>query len=256
MNAITRYAQPSADFERKLAELPTRLSQAAQAHPRDPATGEVRLSLACSLGAEDLLLAHWIDRLALAVDVFVLDTACLHPESLQTLEQLTQHSRALVRVFRPEPGAAERFVAEHGTQAMYASVALRKACCGVRKMEPLARALAGRSGWITGLRREQSDARAEVALIDHDHIGGVARTKYNPLADWSWGDVWSAIARLGVAYNPLHDRFYPSIGCAPCTRAISLGEAFRAGRWWWEDDAAKECGLHVKPASVSPVSAV
>lgn len=255
MNAIARYAQPSADFADKLALLPTRLRQAAQDHPRDAASGEPRLSLACSLGAEDLLLAHWIDRLDLAADVFVLDTGCLHPESLQTLVQLTQHSRAKVRVFRPDPGAAEAFVAEHGSQAMYASVALRKACCGVRKMAPLARALAGRSAWITGLRREQSDSRADVPLIDQDAIGGITRCKYNPLADWTWGDVWSAIDRLGVAYNPLHDRFYPSIGCAPCTRAISLGEAFRAGRWWWEDESAKECGLHVKPAPSSALPA-
>jgi phosphoadenylyl-sulfate reductase (thioredoxin) len=133
-------------------------------------------------------------------------------------------------------------VQREGTDAMYKSIALRKACCGIRKMEPLARALDGTSAWITGLRREQSGARAEVPLHD---TSDPARVKLNPLAEWSWGDVWHYIGTHGVAYNPLHDQFFPSIGCVPCTRAISLGEDFRAGRWWWEDEAAKECGLHV-----------
>jgi len=125
---------------------------------------------------------------------------------------------------------------------MYKSLELRKACCGIRKMEPLARALDGHAAWITGLRREQSNARAEVPLQDTSE----ARAKYNPLANWTWGDVWHYIATQAVDYNSLHDQFYPSIGCAPCTRAISLGEDFRAGRWWWEQESAKECGLHVK----------
>ncbi len=125
---------------------------------------------------------------------------------------------------------------------MYKSVELRKACCHIRKVEPLERALAGQRAWITGLRREQSNARAEVPLVD----ASAERIKFNPLADWTWGDVWHYIAAHEVDYNPLHDQFYPSIGCAPCTRAISLGEDFRAGRWWWENSDAKECGLHVK----------
>jgi phosphoadenosine phosphosulfate reductase len=113
-------------------------------------------------------------------------------------------------------------------------------------MEPLARALAGQLAWITGLRREQSDARAEVPDIDRSaqEADPIQALKFNPLADWTWGDVWHYIATEQVSYNPLHDQFYPSIGCAPCTRAISLGEDFRAGRWWWELESAKECGLH------------
>ena len=107
------------------------------------------------------------------------------------------------------------------------------------------RALDGKSAWITGLRREQSGARAEVPLVDRSDA---TRVKFNPLTNWSWGDVWHFIALNHIAYNPLHDQFFPSIGCVPCTRAISLGEDFRAGRWWWEDEAAKECGLHVKAA--------
>ena len=141
-----------------------------------------------------------------------------------------------------------QFVAREGADAMYRSIELRKACCGIRKMEPLARALAGKSAWITGLRREQSGARAEVPFIDDSEWASKGLRKFNPLAAWSWADVWHYIAQHGVDLNPLHDRFMPSIGCAPCTRAIAVGEDFRAGRWWWEDEAAKECGLHVKGA--------
>ena len=125
---------------------------------------------------------------------------------------------------------------------MRESVHLRKACCGLRKLEPLARLLNGRTAWVTGLRREQSGARAEVATTEVDDAG---RTKVNALADWSWADVWHYIATHDVPYNALHDQFFPSIGCEPCTRAVSLGEDFRAGRWWWEQEDAKECGLHV-----------
>jgi phosphoadenosine phosphosulfate reductase len=122
-------------------------------------------------------------------------------------------------------------------------VALRKACCAVRKLEPLSRALQGVDVWLTGLRREQSPERQDACSIETDG----PRLKASPLIDWTWGDVWHFIAQHQLAYNPLHDAFYPSIGCAPCTRAISVGEPFRAGRWWWEDESAKECGLHVKP---------
>jgi phosphoadenosine phosphosulfate reductase len=138
------------------------------------------------------------------------------------------------------------FIRNEGQDAMYKSMQLRKACCGVRKMEPLARALKGQKAWITGLRQEQSPARAEVPLLDESEVASKGLYKFNPLAQWTWGDVWHYIATHNVDYNPLHDQFFPSIGCAPCTRAISLGEEFRAGRWWWEDEAAKECGLHVK----------
>jgi len=124
---------------------------------------------------------------------------------------------------------------------MYESLALRKECCGIRKLEPLKRMLHGRTAWITGLRREQSANRAEVPFIEAD---GPDRVKLNALAAWSWADVWHYIQRFDVPFNALHDQFMPSIGCAPCTRAIAVGEDFRAGRWWWESEDAKECGLH------------
>jgi phosphoadenosine phosphosulfate reductase len=142
-------------------------------------------------------------------------------------------------------------VRQHGELAMRQGVALRKACCALRKLEPLARLLAGRSAWVTGLRREQSDARAEVPFEDTDDAG---RAKLNPLADWPLADVWHYVALHGVPYNALHDRFFPSIGCEPCTRAVAVGEDFRAGRWWWEAESAKECGLHAStlPEAVNP----
>jgi phosphoadenosine phosphosulfate reductase len=140
---------------------------------------------------------------------------------------------------------------------MYESVDLRKQCCGIRKMEPLGRALAGHKGWLTGLRREQSNARAEVKFLEHELIGQAGeRAKVNPLARWTAGDVWHFMALHSIPYNPLHDEFFPSIGCAPCTRAVTLGEDIRSGRWWWEQESAKECGLHVagESAAISSIT--
>ena len=204
------------------------------------------MSQASSLGAEDMVLSHLINDLQLDINIFVLQTGMLHRETLQLLDQLKATSRVPVDIFRPENAAVVQFVTREGSEAMYKSIALRKACCGIRKMEPLERALAGKRAWITGLRREQSGARSDVPLRD---FSDPRRVKLNPLADWTWGDVWHYISLNTVAYNPLHDQFFPSIGCAPCTRAVSQGEDFRAGRWWWEDEAAKECGLHAKTVS-------
>jgi phosphoadenosine phosphosulfate reductase len=228
------HARASADFDAKLAQTRALLQRAAEQYSP--------LTQASSLGAEDVVITHLINRLALDIPVFVLETGMLHPQTLALLQRTQATSRAPVRVLRPLDQAVIRFVQREGKEPMYKSVQLRKACCHIRKVEPLERALAGQRAWITGLRREQSNARADVPLVDDSG----PRTKFNPLADWSWSDVWHYIGQHGVDYNPLHDQFYPSIGCAPCTRAISLGEDFRAGRWWWEDEAAKECGLHVK----------
>lgn len=242
MNAISLNARPSANFEEKLAQTKALLQQAAQEFARDPGAGAPALTLACSLGAEDMVLAHLVNALALDIDIFVLDTGMLHAQTLQLLGQLQASSRAPVQVFKPDAQAARNFVAREGRDAMYKSIELRKACCHIRKMEPLERALAAKKAWITGLRREQSGARAEVPFIDRSDAG---RVKLNPLSDWTWGDVWHFIAQHKVAYNLLHDAFFPSIGCEPCTRAIAQGEDFRAGRWWWESSDLKECGLHV-----------
>jgi len=233
-SAPQRHARPSPDFDAKLARTQALLQRAAAEF--------APVTQASSLGAEDSVITHIIQALALDIPVFVLDTGALHTETLALLARTRAASRVPVTVYRPVQEAVVQFVAREGQDAMYRSIELRKACCGIRKMEPLARALAGQKAWITGLRREQSAARAEVPAIDTAQ----ALTKFNPLSDWTWGDVWHYIATRGVDYNALHDQFYPSIGCAPCTRAISLGENLRAGRWWWEDEAAKECGLHVK----------
>ncbi|WP_119355075.1 phosphoadenylyl-sulfate reductase [Azohydromonas sediminis] len=241
MNAIDLYARPSPDFDAKLAHTQALLAQAAAEHAG-------RIVQATSLGAEDMVVTDLIARAGLPVAVATLDTGALHDETLALIPRIAQRYGIAVEVFRPPAEAVVHFVGRHGADAMYRSVELRKACCALRKLEPLARLLAGREAWITGLRREQSDARAAVPWRDRDADG---RLKLNPLADWTWGDVWHHIATHDVPYNPLHDAFMPSIGCAPCTRAIAVGEPFRAGRWWWEQDDLKECGLHVARAEAA-----
>jgi phosphoadenosine phosphosulfate reductase len=243
MSAIDLNARASNTYADKLAETTALLQQAASDYAASAPGGAPRITLACSLGAEDMVLAHLINQLQLNIGLFVLETGQLHPETLALLDRLKATSRAPVEVFTPVTESVVQFVGREGKDAMYKSIELRKACCHIRKMEPLGRALKDKAAWVTGLRREQSGARAEVPLTDSSDA---KITKLNPLANWTWGEVWFYIAENKVDYNPLHDQFYPSIGCAPCTRAISLGEDFRAGRWWWEDETAKECGLHVK----------
>ena len=243
-HAIVLWAKPSATYAQKVAATQAYLGQiTAQYQP---------ITLACSLGAEDMVLLHILHMLQLPCEVFVLQTGKLNLETLNLLRLVQERygkARA-IHVYEPDAQQAAEFVATHGEDAMYQSVELRKACCDIRKMQPLARALAGKRAWITGLRREQSNARADVPLHEADGVHhGLAREKFNPLADWTWGDIWHFIQENAVPYNSLHDQFYPSIGCQPCTRAITLGEEFRAGRWWWENSDLKECGLHVKPHS-------
>ncbi len=257
-SAITRNAAPSGEYVIKLAEAQGVLAQAA-AQYADTDGGPSTVTQASSLGAEDVVISHIINSLKLDIGIFVLETGRLHAETLALLEQFKASSRAPVAVYTPVNDSVLLFVAREGLDAMYKSIDLRKACCGIRKMEPLERALKGKDAWITGLRCEQSGARADVPLVDSSE----KRIKINPLANWTWGDVWRYIRENKVAYNPLHDQFFPSIGCEPCTRAISQGEDFRSGRWWWEDEAAKECGLHVKhndandsAADAAPVSSL
>ena len=251
MNAISRNAKPSPNFEEKLTRSRAVLQQGALEFAREALAARPALTLACSLGAEDMVLAQLVNAMALDIDIFVLETGRLHPQTLRLLSQLQSTSGVPVHVFSPDARAAWAFVAREGETAMYDSIAQRKACCQIRKMEPLERALAGKKAWITGLRREQSGARADVPFIDRSDAN---RAKLNPLSDWTWGDVWHFIAANDIAYNPLHDAFFPSIGCEPCTRAVAAGEDFRAGRWWWESSDTKECGLHVKPhAGESPL---
>jgi phosphoadenosine phosphosulfate reductase len=231
-------ANHSTNFAEKVSETLALLQQAvAEFSP---------VTQASSLGSEDVVITHLINQHNLNIPVFVLETGALHRETLALLERTQAHSKVPVNVYRPSEEKVIAFVKTHGQDAMYQSIDLRKACCQVRKLEPLAEALKGQRAWVTGLRREQSNNRAEVPLIDRTDQATKGQIKLNPLANWTWGDVWHYISENKVDYNPLHDQFFPSVGCAPCTRAISLGEEFRAGRWWWEDEAAKECGLHAK----------
>ena len=237
-NATALHAKPSANFLEKVAETVSLLQQSV--------TDFSPVTQASSLGAEDVVITHLIDANALNIPVFVLETGALHHETLALLERTQAHARTPIKVYRPANEKVIEFVKTHGQNAIYESLELRKACCQVRKLAPLAEALKGQRAWVTGLRREQSSNRAEVPLMDRTDESSKGLIKLNPLANWTWGDVWHYISINQVDYNPLHDQFFPSIGCAPCTRAISLGEEFRAGRRWWEDEAAKECGLHAK----------
>jgi phosphoadenosine phosphosulfate reductase len=242
LSAIGLQADASKNFAEKLAATKATLGQALKAH--------AHITQASSLGAEDVVVTHLLESLKATsnhnADVFVLNTGKLHSETLALLASSEARSTLAWRVFEPVQEQVIHFVKTNGELAMRESLDLRKACCHIRKVEPLGRALAGYSAWITGMRAEQSAARAEVHAVD---TSDAKITKYNPLVDWTWGDVLHYILEHKVPYNALHDKFYPSIGCEPCTRAVSLGEDFRAGRWWWESKdgvSAKECGLHVK----------
>jgi phosphoadenosine phosphosulfate reductase len=241
MSAVALYARATEGFDSRVAHAVAVLQSAASEHVG-------RIVQATSLGAEDMVVTDLIARHHLGVAVATLQTGKLHDETLALIPRIEQRYGLAVEIYEPAAESVVHFVRTNGERAMYQSIELRKACCGIRKLEPLARMLAERSAWVTGLRREQSNTRAVVPFSENDDKG---RIKINPLTDWSWADVWHYIASHDVPYNPLHDQFYPSIGCAPCTRAIAVGEDFRAGRWWWEDENAKECGLHVAEAPVS-----
>jgi phosphoadenosine phosphosulfate reductase len=205
------------------------------------------VTLASSLGAEDQVLTDLIVRHDLNIDLFAIDTGRLPAETLATLAQTQSHyqstnPRFAIRVLTPEAQAVSAYVQDHGANAFYESVDLRKACCHIRKVEPLQRALKGYAAWITGQRREQASTRQELAEHEFDHANGLA--KFNPLAAWTTEQVWDYLRQHQVPVNALHARGYPSIGCEPCTRAIKPGEDIRAGRWWWETRDGVECGLH------------
>ena len=197
-----------------------------------------------SLGAEDMVLTDLIVKAKLPIEIFSLDTGRLPLETYDLMANVQKHYDLKLKVYFPQAEEVESYVRNHGINAFYESITLRKACCYARKVEPLKRALAGKRAWITGMRAEQAATRGNLAIREYDEGNGLE--KFNPLSEWSEKEIWTYIKQHGVPYNALHDQFYPSIGCAPCTRAISLGEDVRAGRWWWENPETKECGLHVK----------
>ena len=201
------------------------------------------IALSSSFGAEDMVLIDMLMKLDPTARIFTLDTGRLPQETYNVIDATRQKYGATVEVFFPQAEAVQNMVAERGMNLFYHSVENRKLCCGVRKMEPLRRALSGLDAWMTGLRREQSVTRTAVHKIEWDEANKLV--KVNPLTEWSHEDVWKYIRDNNVPYNALHDRGYPSIGCGPCTRAVQPGEHERAGRWWWEHPETKECGLHV-----------
>jgi phosphoadenosine phosphosulfate reductase len=208
-----------------------------------------RVIFTTSLGIEDQIITAEIGTHRLPIGVVTLQTGRLFPETLALLDETESQYGVHIARYEPEQADIDAYAAKYGLNGFYESVEARHACCGVRKLKPLARALAGADIWITGLRRGQSSNRAETALAEYDaerHL-----IKINPLADWDNDEILAYVEANGVPLNPLHARGYPSIGCEPCTRSIKPGEPERAGRWWWENDEKRECGLHVREETLS-----
>jgi phosphoadenosine phosphosulfate reductase len=223
-------------LENRIKQVQDVLEHAVSAH--SPVT------FANSLGAEDMVLTDLIAKhFGNAISMFTLDTGRLAQETYELMQQLRVRYTLPLQVYFPDSALVEEYATRHGVNGFYDSVEARKRCCHVRKVEPLKRALAGKGAWVTGMRREQAATRGALEVSAFDADNGLC--KLNPLLDWTSREIWAYIREYSVPYNALHDRFYPSIGCAPCTRAIALGEDIRAGRWWWENPEGKECGLHV-----------
>ena len=202
------------------------------------------IALASSLSAEDQVVTDMLVGIVEQPRIFTLDTGRLPQETYDAIDATRKKYGIELKVLFPDTGAVERMVAERGVNLFYDSIENRKLCCAVRKVEPLKRELAGLEAWMTGLRREQAATRGQLERIEWDQGNGLI--KVNPLIDWTAEDVWQYVRERDVPCNALHDKGYPSIGCAPCTRAIAAGESLRDGRWWWEDPEQKECGLHVQ----------
>jgi phosphoadenosine phosphosulfate reductase len=234
--------------------LPADLLASTRATLERVAAGFSPAVFASSLALEDMVLTDLILKAQLPIDIFSLDTGRLNPETLAVLDAVKATYDYEIAVYRPDAAAVEAYVSAKGADAFYDSVELRRECCHIRKVEPLGRALAGKRAWLTGQRRAQSATRLDLAVQEDDPAHGMV--KFNPLADWSEEDVWSYIRSNNVPYNVLHDQGFPSIGCAPCTRAVQPGEDIRAGRWWWENPASKECGLHVVDGKLVRIKSV
>ena len=203
-----------------------------------------KIAFASSLGAEDQVLTQMMVFIDPVARIFTLDTGRMFPESYDLIERTVARYKINIEIFFPERQAVEKMVNEKGINLFYESIENRRLCCHIRKIEPLNRALAGIDVWISGLRRAQSVTRTEIKLVEWDENRSII--KLNPLINWTEGQVWDYIKIKNIPYNRLHDHGFPSIGCQPCTRAVQPGEELRSGRWWWENDHHKECGLHVK----------
>jgi phosphoadenosine phosphosulfate reductase len=222
------------DLEQKAAGVRERLSAAVRTHGR--------VVYSNSLGAEAMVLTDIIWTHVPGIDMFSIDTGRLHQETYDLLEKLERRYKRSLRLVYPDAQALEQLVSAQGVNGFYHSLDARLSCCRVRKVEPFKRAIEGYTAWVTGVRREQSAARAQAQWVEWDADNGLY--KVSPLLDWSETEIWQYIRARKLPYNSLHDRQFPSIGCHPCTRAIQPGESRRAGRWWWEQPESRECGLH------------
>jgi phosphoadenosine phosphosulfate reductase len=207
-----------------------------------------------SLGLEAMVLTDIIGTYVPEIEIFTLDTGRLHDETLSLLDRLERRYQRRIQVFAPQAEAIQQYVRDNGINGFYLGIDERQSCCGIRKIEPFKRAIAGRKAWVTGVRREQSAERALGDPLAWDDRYGL--WKVSPMLDWTEADVWAYIKARNLPYNPLHDKGYPSIGCAPCTRAVEPGADPRSGRWWWENPESRECGLQprrrVIPLKVEP----
>lgn len=208
-----------------------------------------KVAVASSFGVEDVVLIDMMVRICRKINcepkIFTLDTGRLNQETYDVMDAISEKYGITFDIYFPAQEKVEKMEKEHGVNLFYKSIENRKTCCNIRKVEGLNRALQNLDAWITGLRREQAVTRGTLLKVEVDGTHNKI-VKINPLADWSENDVWDYMKRNDVPYNTLHDKGYPSIGCAPCTRAIKEGEDIRAGRWWWETPEQKECGLHCK----------
>jgi phosphoadenosine phosphosulfate reductase len=222
------------DLEQKASDLREQLLGAVREHGR--------VIYSNSLGAEAMVLTDIIWTHVPEIDMFSIDTGRLHQETYDLLEKLERRYKRTLHLVYPDARALEQLVSARGINGFYHSLEARLACCQVRKVEPFKRAIEGYAAWVTGVRREQSAARAQAQPLEWDAEHGLY--KVSPLLDWSEAEIWQYIRARRLPYNSLHDRQFPSIGCSPCTRAIQPGESRRAGRWWWEQPESRECGLH------------
>jgi phosphoadenosine phosphosulfate reductase len=209
------------------------------------------VTFANSLGAEDMVLTDLIAKHQSGIEMFSLDTGRLPQETYDLMQEVRKRYSVPLKIYFPDSVLIEEYVAQNGVNGFYDSVELRKRCCHIRKVEPLKRALVGKRAWITGMCRDQAVTRAILGVSSFDADHGLQ--KFNPLLDWTNAEVWEYIKQNDVPYNKLHDRFYPSIGCEPCTRSVTPGEDIRSGRWWWENPENKECGLHVASIPIKRV---
>ncbi len=233
---------PKTAPQKKLPDLPAQVSASEILQAGlDAAGGQV--ALASSFSVEDVVIIDLVRQIGSDVNIFALDTGRLNEETYETAEAVRARYGVSIDWYFPERDAVEKLEREQGLFSFRESIENRKQCCRIRKVEPLQRALRGLSGWITGMRREQSITRAAIAPLEIDASHG-GLVKINPLVNWTRAQVWEYAEQHRIPVNRLHRRGYPSIGCAPCTRAVQNGEDERAGRWWWEEAEHKECGLH------------